>query len=218
MINVIKYIDKSQNKYWNIQFIMVTNREENTYWKIRPELVDALIEKYGFYKKRNLDDIIKEYTKNYSQEDFNKDFNAELKARDNFVNKFSKNYILNMNIDDYVIGKSRIDELGKESFCYIIEPATRRLGEMRGATADKFGIYYSNDGKYEFAKKYGNNLKEAFNNIKNEIIKLIEQGEKEDFDGIKNNILSTMFKGKILSFYYPEKYIDIFKEEDIDKI
>ena len=59
-----------------------------------------------------------------------------------------------MPIDDFVIGRSQIDETGKNAFCYVLETQMRELGEMRGATVDKFGVWFSKDGKYEHTSKY----------------------------------------------------------------
>lgn len=66
-------------------------------------------------------------------------------------------------------------------------------------------------------KKYGDSIEMAFKNIKEEICKLIVAGNNEDYDIMKNSSLPPLFKGKILSTYFPEKYLCIFKEEDIDK-
>ena len=82
-----------------------------------------------------------------------------------------------------------------------------QLGDMRGATSEKFGVYYSRENKYEFAKKYGNNLEEAFLKVKQEICNLIIAGNNEDYDTISKSFLPPLFKGKILSTYYPEKYL-----------
>lgn len=58
------------------------------------------------------------------------------------INKFLKKYttakIMEMKIDDYVEGKA--DE---NSFCYWVENKLKDAREIHGATAYKFGVFYS---------------------------------------------------------------------------
>lgn len=117
-----------------------------------------------------------------------------------------------MTIDKYVIGKSR-----KDTFCYIIEQGLDKLGKILGTTASKkFGIYYNKgEGKYIFLPKYGKTDKEAFGNIKQAILDLLDAGEKRDIKALESNILSTMFKGKILSVYFPDDYLNIFSDKHL---
>ena len=143
--------------------------------------------------------IEKERTKSYS-------------VRDKFVESFSRERIATMRLDDFVQGKG-----SRESFCYFIEKKLDGLGRITGSTAMKFGVYYDKKEKhYVFSKKYGDNYKDAFENVRKCILKLIEAGEKDDYEAIKRNPISTMLKGKILSTYYPEKYLNIFSEEHLD--
>ena len=117
-----------------------------------------------------------------------------------------------MGLDDYVQGKG-----SRESFCYYLEKALDGLGRITGSTAMKFGVYYDKHNKqYVFSKKYGDNYQDAFENVRRCILELLEAGEKEDYEVIKRNQISTMLKGKILSTYYPEKYLNIFSEEHLD--
>jgi hypothetical protein len=89
---------------------------------------------------------------------------------------------------------------------------------MRGSYSDKFGVWYSlKTEQFEFTKKYGETLEDAFLNIKKEICSLIVNGNINDYEGIEKSIIAPLFRGKILSTYYPEKYLSIFKEEDVDK-
>jgi hypothetical protein len=124
-----------------------------------------------------------------------------------------------MNINDYVAGID-LPENGF-NFCYTIERQLDGLGRIIGATAFKFGVYFGrtkNDETYEyrFAEKYGNSYIEAFDNVKEAIIKLLIAGENETLDRIAENILSPMFKGKILSTYYPDRYLNIFSGDHLN--
>jgi hypothetical protein len=52
--------------------------------------------------------------------------------------------------------------------------------------------------------------------VKHSICELILAGSRSDFKAITENPLSTMFKGKILCVYFPEKYMNIYSEDHID--
>lgn len=148
-------------------------------------------------------------------------FNAEstLKSRKpfyelrkDFVKRFPVNAISFLKIDDYIEGKRNID-----SFCYGLERTLDCLGRMTGSTAIKFGVYYSQSkSQYCFSRKYGDDYKEAFTNIKVEIVDLLKAGKKFDTESIIGNPISPMFKGKILATYYPERYLNIFSNDHLN--
>lgn len=130
--------------------------------------------------------------------------------REQFVNHFSIDFIKNMKLDDYCIGGGRKNIT---CFCYAIEHIFRGLGVILGSTAQKFGIYYSTKyNSYEYTSKFGESKTKAFNSVKRNLINLIEAGRDEDTDKIVSNIFSPMVKGKILSLYYPDKYLNIFSD------
>lgn len=144
-------------------------------------------------------------SENYNQE--------QIRLR--FVNEqFTLNKIKNMTLDDYVIGRGI-----KDSFCYLIEYAMAGLGDIRGSTADgKYGIYFSKERKdYVPPKaKYGASIDEAFNNIKHEIINIINAGFNDDYSIIENSILVPLFRRKIFYVYHPDKAIPIYNEEHLN--
>jgi hypothetical protein len=97
----------------------------------------------------------------------NKEIVKEIKSlidlRNKFVKKFPSTNILNLNLDEYVIGKR-----SKESFCYWVEKELNELGNIHGNTASKFGVYFGYKGKkteqlYRIGKMiFGNEFNEAF--------------------------------------------------------
>lgn len=207
--------------YWNIPFTTVSHKNRHIFtWKLREELVQALAEKFNL-KVVNNKDInyeIEKYKKINNPNDFEKEIANELELREKFVKKFDINYLINMDYDDYVIGKLNIEESGKESFCYLIETKMRKLGEMRGATVDKFGVWYSKEKmNYDYANKYGDNLKQAFERVKQELCMLIVSANNDDYEAIDSSLLPPLFRGKILSTYFPNKFLCIFKEDDVEK-
>jgi len=148
-------------------------------------------------------------------------FKRELKKleeeREQFLKKFPQKRIPKLALSKYALGGNR----SEESFCYWLENRLKGLGNIHGATAFKFGIYFGRTKsdpirKYRFRKKFGNDKDEAFQKVKEAIINLLDAAKKEDIGSIRENPLSPMFKGKILSTYYPDKYLNIFANEHLE--
>lgn len=134
--------------------------------------------------------------------------------RKEFVNSFPIDYIRNqMTISEYIEGKGN-----KDSFCNRLERELAGLGSIKGATASKFGIYYSQKNqKYMINKVWQTpeghpDLLSSFKKLRESIADLIEAGGKNAKVAIQAHPLATMVKMKILSVYYPEKYLNIFSE------
>lgn len=119
-----------------------------------------------------------------------------------------------LTLDSYVIGKGDTD-----TFCYWVERKTRLLGSILGSPAMKFKVYYSSKTHaYEYLKQFGNE-QEAFKATKEAILSLLDSAGASDLSGIKKNSLlkySTLFRGKLLYLYFPEKFLSVFSEPDID--
>ena len=136
--------------------------------------------------------------------------------REKFVSDFTMNKLMNMTKEEYVVGLG-----SKDSFCYRLETELEDLGNIKGATSAKFGLYYGKSGddtedKYRFTKKYGINEDEALHEIKKQIVYLLMDGEKKDLDAIRNCELAPLFRGKILAVFFPEEYLCIFTDEHLE--
>ena len=143
-----------------------------------------------------------------------KDFKELERLRSKFVMKFNYDKIKNLAIEKYVVGHGE-----KDTFCYWLETKLMKLGKIKGGTtADKkFGVYFSRDhNEYKTIPKWGINGLEAYEEIKRRITELLDAGRKNDIQTIKNSPISPMFKGKILSTYYPNEYLNIFSEKHLD--
>ena len=146
------------------------------------------------------------------------EINSEFKELFKLVDEFKKDYpvetILNFKLDDYVTGK------GSPSFCNRLENELNDWGNIHGSTAKKFGVYYGVDGndkkkKYRIGKTgFGSSVPEAFEKVKSAIVELIEN--KSNLTVLKKNPISPMFKGKILSVYFPEEFLNIFSSSHLD--
>ena len=214
--------DRGKYRYWNIPFTtdIKKNKETGVFtWRIRDELAEALIEKYRLFDKKEItaEEQFENYLKINPVKQYEMQIAEDVETRDSFVNKFNTKYLINMELKDYATGRLSIDENGKNSFCYLLEFGMMRLGDMRGGTSKEYGVWYSKEEKkYKSVKKYGDSVEECFQKIKEELCKLLIAGSKEDYTSISQSLLSPLVRGKILSTYFPEKYICIFKEEDID--
>ena len=133
------------------------------------------------------------------------------KAREAFVNYFSVERIAKMSLDEYAIGRGN-----KASFCYRIERELEPLGRIIGQPSNKYGVWYSRQhGEYVADTRFGYDVDDVFKLMKALIIELIEAGSKEDIEAIINSPISNMFKGKILSTYFPDKYLNIFSKSHL---
>ena len=136
------------------------------------------------------------------------------KLRDKFVKDYSIAKILSLELDEYVIGKQR------QTFCHRLENELNDWGNIHGSTAKKFGIYYGVDGKdknqkYRIGKKdFGTSVNEAFEKVKTSIVELLNN--RNNLKILKDNIISPMFKGKILSIYFPKTFLNIFSSSHLN--
>jgi Domain of unknown function (DUF3883) len=140
---------------------------------------------------------------------------ADLESlREEFVRRFAPEKLATLPLDQYVVGRQK-----KTTFCYWLETRLRELGSIKGGTTagSKFGIYFGKTKQdsrtmYRFPPKYGASIDEAYDTIRRSMVDLLAAGETKDFQAIQNNLLAPMFKGKILSTFYPDKYLNVFSE------
>lgn len=142
------------------------------------------------------------------------DFKAINELRKKFTLDYTISRLLTLKKEEYAVG------LGRPTFCNRIENELNEWGNIHGSSATKFGIYFGVFGedksrKYRIGRKeYGDNVDLAFKKIINSIIMLIENSD--DIEVIKQVPISPMFKGKILSIYHPEKFMNIFSAKHLN--
>lgn len=169
---------------------------------------------YLIENKVDLSLLIKSYEKRITEI---KNKESELETlRKKFVSDFPISQIINLEKEKFVVGLDR-----KDTFCYRIETELAQLGDIHGSTSFKFGLYYGVKGndkipKYRYAKKFGDNPEIAFNNIKKSIVELLFDGLNNDYKSIRKNELASVFRGKILATYFPERYFNIFSDEHLN--
>jgi Domain of unknown function (DUF3883) len=149
--------------------------------------------------------------------DFDKSYQSyeanALAIRGQFLRAFPLGKLGRLTIDKYAIGSSELN------FCKYVEIIAAPWAGIKGSTAIKFGIYYGRTKsdevkKYRYPKKFANGSDDpsvVFLNVKKALLELIKLANADsiNFELIDKNPLSQMFKAKILSLYFPEKFINI---------
>jgi hypothetical protein len=159
--------------------------------------------------------LLKTFEKSY---DPDREARAE-QSRGEFLESFPIRRLNRLKMDDYVIG------LQRPTFCDRVEVKTRPWAVIQGSTAIKFGIYFGatksdSSKQYRFAKKFGDDTTTAFRAVRAALVSLVRLGNDEqlDFAKIDANPLSQMFKAKILSLYFPNKFINACSAEHLQVI
>ena len=134
-------------------------------------------------------------------------------TRESFVKKFPIDKIKDLTIDQFVQGTDG------NSFCYWLEFNKIGFG-IGGGNASKFDIYKTNiDSKSVYVKGFGKkkiilseeDANTEFEKLKSQIIIALDYVKKGEIDKIRSlNIpMWPMVTQKILSIYYPDKFLTI---------
>ena len=144
---------------------------------------------------------------------------SALQTRGLFIKKFPLHSLGTLTLDEYVVGHH------DPSFCNLVESGTKAWANIQGATSFKFGIYFGKTKsdptrKYRFTEKFGTTEKDAFAAVKAALLDLVASGAADapDFGAIDANPLSQMFKAKILSLYFPERFLAVCSSEHLEML
>lgn len=146
---------------------------------------------------------------------YGKEYGNLESLRKEFIRLYPISSIPTLPIEKYVIGRGN-----KDSFCYWLENRLVSLGNMYGATAFKFGIYFghtksSPDNIYRFQKRFGNTVDTAYETVREQLVYLLSAGVNKNIQAIRENMHTPMFKGKILSTYFPDQYLNVFSDDHL---
>lgn len=150
----------------------------------------------------------------------------------NFQEVWTLEKVKNMTLEEYTNIKK--DNPNRDDFTFWIESKLDNLGSIWGGSAFKFGIYRRNDESqkesssgrlysqnYAWIAKYGNNENEAFNNIKEKIIQIIQASQDNNLKTIEKIDFGDTIKWKI-AFHYQDvkniKIVNIFSKNVLDLI
>lgn len=150
----------------------------------------------------------------------------------NFQEVWTLEKVKNMTLEEYTNIKK--DNPNRDDFTFWIESKLDNLASIWGGSAFKFGIYRRNDESqkesssgrlysqnYAWIAKYGNNENEAFNNIKEKIIQIIQASQDNNLKTIEKIDFGDAIKWKI-AFHYQDvkniKIVNIFSKNVLDLI
>lgn len=124
-------------------------------------------------------------------------------------------------MQEYVLGRYFLDDY--ESFCYWLEKKLEGLGKISGSPAWQYGVYYGTykqdkNKHYRFMSKWGDSIRESFEEVKSAIAQLLKAGKNEDLEKIAANRIADKLKGKILSTYFPERFLNIFSADYLNDV
>ena len=137
-----------------------------------------------------------------------------------FLSQFPIERLADLTLEEYT-------NLDKEnSFCYWLESKTYELGSIWGGSAYKFGIFkfdktpkqdnskYAHDENYSWSSRLGATSEEAFNNVKNAIIRIANHARKNDWQEIENiNELWPVTTWKIAFLYSNEQLLPFYDKD-----
>ena len=129
-------------------------------------------------------------------EDIRKEFKKELvkleEKRQKFLKLFPQEKLSELELGKYALQKGEAES--KNSFCYWLENELESLGNIHGATARKFGIYFGvsksepDEYKWRITSRFGETKEEAFNNVKTEIVTLLSSAKDGKINEIRDFI------------------------------
>lgn len=142
----------------------------------------------------------------------------------NFLEKWPHSRVKQMTLEEYTKVKSR------DSFTFYLENDLEDLGSIWGGSAFKFGIFnrdnkdpkenssliYSDD--YAWYRKYGETQEEAFQNVKDIIVRIIEATKTNDHKSIDSIDLGNAYKWKIAFLYQDQESLSIVPIYKLDML
>ncbi|HDI3178097.1 AAA family ATPase [Vibrio cholerae] len=142
---------------------------------------------------------------------------------DEFLATWPLDRIETMTLPEYVSTQD------KTTFTYWLETRTQPLANIKGSPSPKFGIYKRNSDpkdrsgmihgdEYSWWEKFGATEQEAFEKIRNEIIKVIKAARDGDVKSIDKVELAPIYKWKIAFMYQDQNVpciINIFAKDKL---
>ena len=143
------------------------------------------------------------------------------KLLDDFLHTFPLESLQNLTLEQY----TNLNK--KDSFCYWLESRTYELGSIWGGSSYKFGIYEYNklpniydpriksDEKYAWYAKYNTKTaQEAFDVVKNTVIKIATYANHGNFEAIDAiTELGEAYRWKIAYLYSNNQLVPIYKKD-----
>ncbi|WP_413479592.1 McrB family protein [Vibrio hibernica] len=120
----------------------------------------------------------------------------------------------------------------KTTFTYWVETKTQSLANIKGSPSSKFGIYkrggspkeqsgMAHGNKYSWWAKFGATEQEAFEQVRNEIVKVIKAAQVGDIKTINKASLAPVYKWKIAFLYQDQtspSIVNIFAKDKLAEL
>ena len=152
-----------------------------------------------------------------------------MNLKNNLLETFLKSWSIERLKDMELIDYTNLNK--NDAFIYWLEIRTSTLGGIGGGSAFKFGIFHrrSSESKtntrglcytddYAWYEKYGKTEQEAWNSVKNIVIKIVDAAQSGDLETIDNINFSESIKWKIAFLYQNQNepsILNIFKYETL---
>lgn len=135
--------------------------------------------------------------------------------REEFQTRFPLDTLPDLPLDHYVIGRGDAD-----NFCYWLEWKTGMLGSIRGGTASKFGVYWSQKHQEYVVNAMFKDPEDARSRILGAIAAGARCLERRDFTGLDEATAAMgdaryTMRLKPLSLYFPEHLLPITSPEHL---
>lgn len=132
------------------------------------------------------------------------------KLREAFVQRFPREQLSNLTLEEYALGKS-------DSFCYWVEFKTHHLGSVAGGSSSKWGIWWSKeDQEWKWNKAFQcSDPNDAFARIRSGLVSLTNAAASDHFDQLEQIGSSQLgpnrngLRAKPLYLYFPDKFLPI---------
>ena len=153
------------------------------------------------------------------------------KEQEFFVSIFPRTEIRNIEVLDYVPGKTVDGNVDRETFAYLIEFGSKNFGGVGGGSAKKFGVYMSKEKQELVYPQQFSSSDEAYDYTINLIADCIDHAKNfikiKDWKKFSDKIteLIESVKGtptipiisKIIAMYYPDEFIRIWSHQWLNK-
>ncbi len=191
-----------------IFFNQIADSQQLIEWFINPELNNPLNLENIQQRENNAIYLPNDFKKNQRHEPIDMSELTLNQLWDDFLDRWPIENLPHLTIEEYT------DINNQDTFCYWVEQKTYDIGSIQGNTSFKFGIFKpmefiekpDNKGKrfqngYNWYIKYGDNITDAFNVIKQNIIAVATASKDGDLQAIEEIDLAAMFKWKIAFLY-----------------
>ena len=175
--------------------------------KLAKEIASAILTKT--ITKTSLDTIKDYLTEHQISDEVEKWRNIRVENRDDFMKKFPVEKLSDLTLEDYCIGQP-----SKDNFCWWIERGLESFGRYAAGNSINYHVYFSKDDQeFRTLKRYID-AEDAIKHIQVYLSDIVE--ETFNRDGLK--CLGDGYILKLLATYRPEKYVQIYKHENLVKI